>query len=57
MRLENVEAQKLCRECYQAELAKQNAKAAAAAAEMGLPELTGTEKQVVWARDDPARCY
>ncbi len=48
-RLENVEAQKLCRECYQAELAKQNAKAAAAAAEMGLPELTGTEKQVVWA--------
>lgn len=53
-RLENVEPNKLCRECWQAEVARQreeaNRAAAEAAKELGLPELVGTEKQVAWAR-------
>lgn len=52
-RLENVEPQKLCSECYHAELKRrheeENREAAEAAREMGLPSLTGTEKQVAWA--------
>ncbi len=43
----------LCPECWETEKQKRfdeaNAKAAAEAAEMDLPELTGTEKQVAWA--------
>lgn len=48
-RIENVEAMKLCYDCYQAEREKENAKAAADAVEIGLPELTGSEKQIGWA--------
>lgn len=48
-RIENVEAMKLCYDCYQAEREKENAKAAAEAVEIGLPELTGSEKQIGWA--------
>ncbi len=52
-RLENVEPQKLCNECYQAELARRreesNREAAEVAKEQGLPALTGTEKQIPWA--------
>lgn len=52
-RLENVETQKLCTECYQAEMKRlheeENREAAEIAREMGLPALTGTEKQVAWA--------
>lgn len=48
-RLENVEEQKLCADCYRDELARQNAEAAKEAEEMGLPALTGTEKQAAWA--------
>ena len=43
----------LCPECWEVEKQRQfdeaNAKAAAEAAEMDLPELTGTERQVSWA--------
>lgn len=52
-RLEKVEPNKLCYECWQAEVARQreeaNREAAEAAKELGLPELVGTEKQVAWA--------
>ena len=52
-RLENVEPNKLCHACYQAELERQREKATAeaieAAKEMELPALTGTEKQIAWA--------
>jgi hypothetical protein len=52
-RLENVEPQKLCYECWQAELARQREeeyqKAVQEAQESGLPGLTGTEKQIAWA--------
>ncbi len=48
-RLENVEGQKICSECHQAELARQNAEAAQEAEAMGLPALTGTERQIGWA--------
>lgn len=52
-RLENVEPQKLCAECYQADLQQkreeQNREAAEVAKESGLPPLRGTEKQVAWA--------
>jgi len=52
-RLDNVESQKLCSECWQAELAKQreeqNREAAEAAKDNGLPALIGTEKQIPWA--------
>lgn len=45
--------EKLCSECWEQEKERQrqeaNAKAAEAAKEMELPELTGTEKQVAWA--------
>lgn len=45
--------EKMCPECYekylQEEREKANKEAAAKAAEMELPELTGTEKQVAWA--------
>jgi hypothetical protein len=47
------EATKLCRECYlAAQQAKRDAAAAEAAqtaTEQGLPELTGSEKQIKWA--------
>lgn len=47
------EFSKLCPECWAKKLAedreRQNAEATAKAAEMGLPELTGTPKQVAWA--------
>jgi len=43
----------LCPDCYQAkkkaELEEKNRQAMLKAKEMGLPELTGTEKQVAWA--------
>jgi len=43
----------LCTECWEIEKQRKfdeaNAKAAAEAAEYGLPDLTGTEKQVAWA--------
>jgi hypothetical protein len=52
-RLDNVEPQKLCEECYQIELAKKreqaNQEAAEAAKQMKLPELVGSERQVPWA--------
>ncbi|TEB13344.1 hypothetical protein [Pelotomaculum propionicicum] len=52
-RLEKVEPQKLCSECYQAKLAeereKENREAAEVAKEQGLPALAGSEKQVAWA--------
>lgn len=52
-RLENVEAEKLCEECYKAKLAEErelaNKQAAEAAQAQGLPELEGTEKQIAWA--------
>lgn len=52
-RLENVEPQKLCSECWQAELTRQREeeyqKAVQEAQDSGLPELTGTEKQIAWA--------
>lgn len=38
-----------CSECRKAEQEAENAKAAAANAEAGLPALTGSEKQVAWA--------
>lgn len=45
----------LCPECYKKEQeekrAKENAEAAEKSAEMELPELTGTEKQVSWANN------
>lgn len=47
-RLEQEEA-KLCPDCYQASLDEENAKAAAANRAIGLPELSGTEKQIAWA--------
>lgn len=44
---------KLCSDCYEKDRAerieKENSNAAQFAREMNLPELTGTEKQVVWA--------
>ena len=43
----------VCGDCYKAELAEKrqaaNAKAAKENAEMGLPSLTGSEKQIAWA--------
>lgn len=52
-RLDNVEAKKLCEECYRAKLAEErelaNKQAAEAAQAQGLPELEGTEKQIAWA--------
>lgn len=48
-RIENVEEQRLCYDCYMAEKAAKNAAAAEEAQEQGFPELTGTEKQVPWA--------
>lgn len=52
-RIENVEAEKLCRECYLAKLAEErelaNKQAAEEAQAQGLPKLEGTEKQVAWA--------
>lgn len=43
----------VCGDCYQAELAEkrqeENAEAARKNAEMGLPSLTGSEKQIAWA--------
>jgi hypothetical protein len=47
------EFEKLCPECWEKEkqrrFEEENRRAATEAAEMGLPELTGTEKQVAWA--------
>lgn len=47
------DAQKLCEECYRAQLEKEraaeNEAAAAAAQEQGLPALQGTPKQIAWA--------
>jgi hypothetical protein len=52
-RLENVESERLCRECWQAKVeAERNAAAEQAATEAdkeGFPELQGSEKQVRWA--------
>lgn len=47
-KLERLESE-LCDECEAAERERQNAEAAAANREMGLPELIGTENQVGWA--------
>lgn len=52
-RLEHVEEQKLCSECWKAELKRrheeENQEAAEAAKDNGLPALTGSAKQVPWA--------
>lgn len=48
-RIENVEEHKLCGECYRKLLDDRNKKALKEAREMGLPELTGTKKQIGWA--------
>jgi hypothetical protein len=52
-RLENVEPDKLCRECWEAEKIaereKANEEARQQAIEQELPILTGSEKQIVWA--------
>ena len=52
-RIEWLENHGLCSECYEAEkkrqFEEQNKKAAEEAKEYGLPELSGTEKQVAWA--------
>lgn len=48
-------AEELCPACEEAERAKRNAEAAARNREMGLPPLTGTEKQVAWAESIRAR--
>ena len=52
-RLENIESQKLCYDCWQKQLAeereKENKEAAEAAQEMNLPPITGSEKQIAWA--------
>lgn len=51
-RIEWLENHGLCSECYEAEkkrqFEEQNKKAAEEAKEYGLPELSGTEKQVAW---------
>jgi len=48
-----LEFSKLCPECrqkqFEEERERKNAEAAAKAAEMGLPELEGSEKQIKWA--------
>lgn len=43
------EAQRLCRPCLDKERATVASEHAARAADLGLPELTGSPKQVVWA--------
>lgn len=52
-RLEHVESNKLCYECYQNELVRkreeENKKSAELAREIELPTLDGSEKQVAWA--------
>lgn len=52
-RLENVEPQKLCSECWKADLERkreeETQKAIEEAQESGLPALEGTEKQIAWA--------
>jgi len=52
-RLENVEASKLCYECYQEDLKRcheeANREAAEVAKDNNYPALTGTEKQIPWA--------
>ncbi len=52
-RLENVEPQKLCYECWQKKLEQEreeeNQEAAEVAREQGLPQLTGSDKQIAWA--------
>ncbi len=52
-KIEYFENHGLCSECWEAEkkrqFEEQNRKAAEEAKEYGLPELTGTEKQVAWA--------
>ncbi|MFZ3132735.1 MAG: hypothetical protein WA125_16940 [Desulfosporosinus sp.] len=52
-RLEHVETNKLCSECYQEDLKRRreeaNREAAEAARDNNLPVLTGTEKQIPWA--------
>jgi len=48
-------AEDLCPACEEAERSKRNAEAAARNREMGLPPLTGTEKQVAWAESIRAR--
>lgn len=52
-KIEWYESSCLCPECYEAEKQRKfdeaNAKATAEAKEYGLPELTGSEKQVAWA--------
>jgi len=52
-KLEHIEADKLCSECYQVDLQRRrkeaNREAAEAAKDNNLPALTGTEKQIPWA--------
>lgn len=47
-RLEERESKKLCPECYKKELERENEENKRLAQEMGLPELTGTPKQVAY---------
>ncbi len=53
-RLENVEPNKLCYECYQEDLKRRREEASREAAEAArvnnLPALTGSEKQIAWAK-------
>lgn len=52
-RLDNVESAKLCYECYQTEKKRryeeENKEAAEVAREQGLPQLSGSKKQIPWA--------
>ncbi len=53
------EAGKMCYECYKSEQAKQRAAESVQAAEsaktLGLPQLTGSEKQIAWAESIRAK--
>jgi len=44
-------------ECYECRKAKDNAAAAAAKEERGLPDLTGSEKQIAWANTIREKAY
>lgn len=58
-RLAERESERLCADCYRAKVAAERAaeseRAAAAAKATGLPELTGSEKQIAWAESIRAK--
>lgn len=47
----------LCDDCQKTEFARQNAAAANHNAAIGLPELSGSPKQIAWAESLRAKCY